>query len=64
MVVIIKERVVIPFSFFLGFVLCILKLPCKSLCGLLLVVPTCMYAVPVTVLLVGLPKEKQLNLDI
>jgi hypothetical protein len=31
--------------------------------GLLLAVPH-IYAVPVKVLLVGLPKEKQLNLDI
>ncbi len=61
MVVIIKEKVVIPFSFFLGFGLCILKLPVKVSLWFAISSP---HVYAVTVLLVGLPKEKQLNLDI
>jgi len=63
-VVITKERVVYSFFFLFGFWFVHIKVTCKSLLVvLLLVVPTCMQF-QLQFYSLGCQKEKQLNLDI
>jgi hypothetical protein len=61
-VVITKERVVIPFFFLSGFWFVHIKVTCKSKSLWFAISSFHVYAVPVTVLLVGLPKNKTAKL--